>query len=239
MELQAQSVTPLYQQLYDILCGEINRGVYQPGGQIPSEDALCKTYGVSRVTVRSALGRMVDDGILVKKHGKGTFVAGPVFVESTSANGSFTKSCLQMGSVPSTHLVSRRLAKAGKVTAKHLGIADGESVWCVKRLRMTDGVPVIVEVDYFPASFDFLPGADLETTPILDVLASGCGRTGRFFFDTFDVRFAAKEQAALLDCPLNTPLLGISQVVYDEQRAPLYCNEQFIRSDLYKYAAAT
>ena len=90
--LNSDIAIPLYQQLYDLLLDQIRSGVYPPGSKIPSEEELCKTYDLSRVTVRNALGRLVDDNILVKRHGKGTFVATPVFTESAYANGSFTKS---------------------------------------------------------------------------------------------------------------------------------------------------
>ena len=100
--LNSDIAIPLYQQLYDLLLDQIRSGVYPPGSKIPSEEELCKTYDLSRVTVRNALGRLVDDNILVKRHGKGTFVATPVFTESAYANGSFTKSCEQMGATPST-----------------------------------------------------------------------------------------------------------------------------------------
>ena len=103
--LNSDIAIPLYQQLYDLLLDQIRSGVYPSGSKIPSEEELCKTYDLSRVTVRNALGRLVDDNILVKRHGKGTFVATPVFTESAYANGSFTKSCEQMGATPSTQVV--------------------------------------------------------------------------------------------------------------------------------------
>ena len=102
--LNSDIAIPLYQQLYDLLLDQIRSGVYPPGSKIP--------------TVRNALGRLVDDNILVKRHGKGTFVATPVFTESAYANGSFTKSCEQMGATPSTQVVSRKQVKAGKALAK-------------------------------------------------------------------------------------------------------------------------
>lgn len=237
--LQSDISTPLYQQICDILREQIESGVFKVGDKIPSEDNLCKMYNVSRVTVRNAIGHLVDDNILVKKHGKGTFVAGMAFVESPSANGSFTKSCLQMNAKPSTKLISRKLQKAGKTVAKHIGVEEGQKVICLKRLRLTNDIAVIFEVDYFTEDFEFMLHEDVEQIPMLDVIKKNIGKMGHKYLDTFEVRFATKEQAAWLNCPVNTPLLGVSQIVSGERHGILYYNEQFIRSDIYKYVVGS
>ncbi len=239
MKMNSDIAIPLYQQLYDILREQIEEGVYPAGSRIPSEEELCKTYNLSRVTVRNALGRMVDDNILVKKHGKGTFVATPVFTESAYAKGSFTKSCLQMGTTPTTRVVSRKFIKAGKMLAKQLQTEDGKRAVCIKRIRCTNDVAAIFEVDYFTEDFEFMMEADVETRPVLDVITEHCGLTSRQYIDTFEVHFAGKEQASWLQCPVNTPLLKVSQVVLNEMRGVLYYNEQYIRSDIYKYVVGS
>ncbi|MEG0770013.1 MAG: GntR family transcriptional regulator [Ruthenibacterium sp.] len=234
-QLHADSATPLYRQIYDILCDQISRGVYRAGAQIPSEEKLCEEYGVSRVTVRNAIQRMVDEKTLLKRHGKGTFVAAPVFVESASAHGSFTESCVLMGVVPGTKLISRNLQRAGRSVAGRLGIDEADTVICVKRLRMTNDAAAIFEADYFTEDFTFMLEDDVEHAPLREIIKANNGMLGTKYVDTFEVRFATKEHAQWLECPVNMPLLGISQVVYNEMHNVLYYNEQFIRSDIYKY----
>lgn len=73
--LEKKSQSPLYQQLMTRLKNDIVAGVYPAGGRIPSEQVLCDTYGVSRVTVRKAMLDLVQEGLLVRQQGKGTFVA--------------------------------------------------------------------------------------------------------------------------------------------------------------------
>ena len=73
--LEKKSQSPLYQQLMTRLKNDIVAGVYPAGGRIPSEQVLCDTYGVSRVTVRKAMLDLVQEGLLVRRQGKGTFVA--------------------------------------------------------------------------------------------------------------------------------------------------------------------
>ena len=238
-KLDPTSPKALYLQLYDTLSDAINQGAYAPGDPFPSESELVAAYGVSRVTVRKALSLLAQDGAVVRRKGRGTFVASPAFVESPRANGSFTLSCLERGVRPSTRLVSRRVVWASRAVATQLGLAEGESAISVARLRLIDDVPALLETDYFPQTMGFLMEADLVSRPILDVVAEGSGRMGHRHFDTFEVRYASPAAADLLGCPERSALLGVNMTVYDEQDAPLYYNEQLVRSDIYKYAMGT
>jgi GntR family transcriptional regulator len=236
MVASSDSPKMLYQQVYDALSDAVNCGLYKPGDMIPSEKELTESYGVSRVTVRKALDLMAREGTLVKKKGRGTFVASPAFVESPQANGSFTRSCMDKGVTPRTKLVSRKVVWASKAVARQLCLAEGDSVLLVARLRLMDDVPAILEYDYFPQELAFLLEADVTSRPILDVIYEGCGRMGHRHLDTFEVGYADKEKALLLGCRPNAALLRVNMTVFDEQDAPLYYNEEFIRSEIYKYA---
>jgi len=76
-EILEESGIPLYQQLKNILKGQILSGVLKPGDRIPPETELCAKYGVSRITVRQAIHSLVEEGFLYRKQGKGTFVTSP------------------------------------------------------------------------------------------------------------------------------------------------------------------
>lgn len=66
---------PLYQQLKSVLKDDIERGVYKSGDRLPSEPDLIREYGISRITVRQALDDLEVEGLIVRRHGKGTYVA--------------------------------------------------------------------------------------------------------------------------------------------------------------------
>ncbi len=91
----------LQEQLHDELFEQIQSGKYQPGDRIPSEMQLSQMYDISRVTVRNAIQQLVDEKILVKRHGKGTFVKVAVHTEGVFTGGSFTDTCLRMNATPS------------------------------------------------------------------------------------------------------------------------------------------
>lgn len=236
MNLESNSATPLYQQLYDTLSEQINAGKYQAGDKIPSEDQLSKMFKVSRITVRSALKHLVDDNVLIKKKGKGTFVAIPVRVESMSAGNSFTKSCIQINAVPSTKMISMSKQQADRKIERIFGIEPNEFVICMKRLRLIDGVAAIFEIDYFTKDFDFLIQEDFNGELLMEFIRKNTGIRAASTEDTYEVRHASKEHAEHLDCKVGTPLLQVSQTVFRENGKKLYYDEQYIRSDRYKYA---
>ncbi len=233
--LQSNIAAPLYQQLYDEILSKINSGEYKSGDRILSEEQLSKIYGISRITVRSGIQKLCDDNILVKKHGKGTFVSLPVHAETVSAEGSFTKSCLQMGKTPSTEIISKGLQKVEKKVTKSLGIGEDEKVICIERLRCVDGAAVILEEDYFISQFDFMLSADVEKTPLLETLRGNTGNVAKDFDRMFEIKYAGIKEAGLLDVVVGTPLLLVNEVVLGEQNQVIYFNRQTIRSDIYKF----
>lgn len=238
-KLIVDAATPLYTQIYQDILQKIDSGEYAPGDKIPTESELGELYGVSRVTIRSALNRLVEENQLVKRAGKGTFVSMPPFIESTHLEGSFTKSCLIRNAVPGTVLISNEIVEAKRDIAEGLGIERGTPVICIKRLRMVNSVASIFEVDYFRMDYDFMRYADLENTPLLETVREKTGKVGKRNESVIEVRRANQEQARFLECSTGEPLLGVSQVVMTAEREILYYNEQYIRSDRYKYVVGT
>jgi GntR family transcriptional regulator len=236
---KSDTVVPLYQQLYDAILGKIESGEYKHNQLIPSEQQLSDIYKVSRITVRSAIQRLADENILVKKRGKGTFVKPPSYVESISAGGSFTESCRQIGAVPGTKMIFRGFIPADAEIAQMLGVSVGSDVLFVKRLRLVDGLPAIFEEDYFHPRLDFLLQADLIGKSLLKVIGEHLGISSFKFDDLFEIVFASKEQAENLDCAVATPLLLVSQKAMTDRLVTVYYNRQYIRSDRYKYALRT
>lgn len=234
--LNSEISTPLYQQLCDTLKEQIKSGQYQAGDKIPSEEQLSKIYNISRITVRNALQNLVDENILLKKRGKGTYVAEQVRVESMYAGNSFTKSCLQINAVPSTKLISLSKEPAGKKISGVFGIEPDEFIICIKRLRLIDGMAAIYEVDYFKQAFDFLLQGEFEGVLLMEYIRRHTGIQAASIEDIYEVSHAAKEYGQYLDCKIGTPLLQVNQTVFTEDGSKLYYNEQYIRSDRYKYA---
>ncbi len=236
MNVRFHARTPVYKQLADIIRKSIENGEYAPGQQIPPEHTLCKMYHISRVTVRKSLQLLTDEGILERCQGKGTFVSMSDFIESSSAKGSFTLSCIQNGVRPSTKILSCEETDCDEKIRKDLGLENDEKVIIVVRVRCANDIPVIYETDYIPAKdHSYLLSTDLTDASLMDEMSSKAHVTFGGYDDMIDVRYAKERHAESLRCKKNAPLLGIYQKVFDTDGNIVYINEQIINSERYKY----
>ncbi|MDR1144048.1 MAG: GntR family transcriptional regulator, partial [Spirochaetaceae bacterium] len=216
-KIDPSNITPLYKQLYNVLLQAIKDGTFQPGDKIPSEDKLQEQFGISRVTVRNALQLLVDDEVLLRIHGKGTFVADGGFSENPLFGGSFTDTCLRLNVKPSTHIILCTVQPARLKASVKLGLDMGEEIIHIQRLRLVDGIACILEHDYFPRSFGFLLKAELENKSLFSLLKKK-GFRPDYFEDYYEIWYAPKKDAALLKCDPGTALLRVDQLIFSGGR---------------------
>ncbi|MCI4656581.1 GntR family transcriptional regulator [Cryobacterium zhongshanensis] len=136
-------------QLRSILA-ELVESSLAPHAAIPPERKLMTRYGVSRSTVREAIRQLVEEGVLYRVQGKGTFVAGER-VQSDLHLASFTEDMRRRGLVPATIVRSARLVEAPLAVRAALGLKADALVLEIERLRLADGVPMALERGYYPA----------------------------------------------------------------------------------------
>ncbi len=238
-KLSSNSSEPLYVQLMINIKNDIKNGIYKIGDQLPNEEILGETFGVSRITVRSAITQLVKEGVVVKKRGKGTYVSLPIYVESLSSGGSFSESCIQMKAVPSTVIQSKMIVKADLNISKYLGVQLGDSVIRVIRIRLVNNIETIVELDYFNKDFEFLFECDMCEKPLGEIMFNEIGSTIEKFEDYFSVCKASKEISEMLKCNIGKPLLVIDQIVLGKDNCIIYYNKQYIMSDHYTCSLTT
>lgn len=229
----------LQEQLYRYLRGRIANGTYQPGDRLPSENQLIAEQHVSRVTVRAALAQLVDEGIVVKRQGKGTFVKPAFYHEDNTDTGSFSEACHQLGIEPSTKVISIARSEASDDVARLLADDGGTAHEIIEltRIRLADGIPCIIEIDYLPGSFDFLMGCDLSDASLIRLIRKHAGIAVARFDDYFYAVRASRQQSDLLDVASGTPLLKIDERCQDERGNIVYVNYQFIVTDRYVHSA--
>ena len=119
-QIDRSSKLPLYHQLYQILRDEIVRGEWQPGDMIPPESELTERYGISRTTVRQVLDLLVNEGLIYRQQGRGTFVAHPTLEQALVRIVSFTEDMRQRGFKPGTRVLSSGLVQAPETIAQKL-----------------------------------------------------------------------------------------------------------------------
>lgn len=236
--LKQDAITPLYVQLMDELEASIRNGVYKPGDKIMTEAEMAREYGVSLITVRKAVGSLMEKGLVVRKQGKGTFVTKPKYSRNMKKLQSFTEMCEQMGVKPGAQVLENRLIMADKKVADRLGIEPGSNVVYISRLRLADGEPVLVEKSYFPLKYAFLLEEDLNNGSMFECLKEKAGAKVASSEKMIELCRATAEEAALMDVKKGDYLLFVKSTAYDENGEPMYAGIQLINGDrfsLYVY----
>lgn len=236
--LKQDAITPLYVQLMEELETSIRNGVYKPGDKTMTEAEMAKEYGVSLITVRKAVGSLMEKGLVVRKQGKGTFVTKPKYSRNMKKLQSFTEMCEQMGVKPGAQVLENRLIMADKKVADRLGIEPGSNVVYISRLRLADGEPVQVEKSYFPLKYAFLLEEDLNNGSMFECLKEKAGAKVASSEKMIELCRATAEEAALMDVKKGDYLLFVKSTAYDENGEPMYAGIQLINGDrfsLYVY----
>ncbi len=224
---------PIYVQIQEYLAEQILTGKFPPDTRIPSERDLSEELEVSRMTTRKALTELVNEGLLDRRHGSGTYVARPKvtyesgdlinYMETMRARNIATGSqLLEFGQVPA----SRRLAEK-------LSVEIGHSLYRIVILRLANHVPIILERNYFPCSrCQGLEEFDLEKTSISDLLSKAYGVKVNKINQTIEAVAASDDVADQLRVEDGFPLLMISQIMIDRETGdPVEYSQDFLRSD--------
>ncbi len=227
---------PLYDQLVDILTEKIEHE-YRPGDLLPSERELSDRYGLSRTTVRLALQELERLGLVVRQHGRGTFVADrSAQATNLMQTYSFTEQMRAMGRVPETTILEFCELEADKNLAEHLALRLGDRVYKLKRLRSADGMPLMVERAYLPVrKFLSLQRDMLENRALYDVIENEYHETIRVAEEEVFASIARSADAHLLDIPENAPVLDLVRTTYNLGNEIIEYTLSVARADQFKY----
>lgn len=235
----APSFTPLYEQVRARLVERLAAGEWSPGEAIPSEQALAARFNVAQGTVRKAIDALASDNLLVRRQGKGTFVA--THAEEAVSRFRFLSLRRDDGvdEYPHSRLVEVRRARAGAALSRALELKPGDGIILIRRVLSWDARPVLVDDIHLPACL--FPGFSRER-----VQAHAGSMYG--FFETFGVRMlearerikavAAKAVVAdLLGLPAGSPLLEIERVAFTFGARPVELRRSLCSTAAHHYAA--
>ena len=216
---------PLWIQAVNLINDEIASGALTPGMRLPPERQLCIQLGISRVTLRKALTRLVDEGVLSASHGRGWYVA--VQGGADAAPGaaaakdwpnsleSFTETAQRMGLTASSRVLRAEILPASFDEAEELSIAPGTPIFHLERVRLLNGVPIAIDRSRVPAELvpDF-PTTDFTVASVYDKLAEAGLELARAD-STIEAREADAYIATNLDIGEGKPVLAMHQIVVD------------------------
>ncbi|EOD01210.1 GntR family transcriptional regulator [Caldisalinibacter kiritimatiensis] len=153
--------SPLYRQIANKIREHINHGDYSYGEAIPSEIKLSKEYGVSRVTVRQAIDTLVNEGLLYKVQGSGTYVKEAKIEHNIYTVQGFTEEMRRLNKEPVNKVLEFKMEEPSDKIRQILKLQTGEMTFFVGRLRYVDNIPVVLEKTYLPVKL--FPDLSYET----------------------------------------------------------------------------
>lgn len=236
-KLDAASFVPLYQQLKEIMIENIDKGVWNPGDKIYSEQQLSEQFEVSRNTAKKAIEDLVQEGILYRIQGKGTFLSHPKIEQSLSAFYSFSQVLKEKGLKPKDIILEVSVEKATHKIAKALQISKGEEVIMLRRLRCANEEPIILEYSYFPKTRieDIDKLSLVGEMPLYDVLRTEFGIIVNSAKETFEPILIREEEEQYLDVELGSPALLLERTAYDLSKQPVEFCKSIVRGDRCKF----
>jgi GntR family transcriptional regulator len=234
------SFSPLYQQIKGLILGSLRAGEWKPGEAIPSETDLAARYRVSQGTVRKAIDELASENLLLRRQGKGTFVATHA---EAQVQFRFLKLVPDSGTRGSEgpaqrDIIECRRTRANVDVARALALRSGDPVLQVRRVLSFGGAPIILEDIWLPAA----PFKGLTA----ERLANYQGPMYALFETEFNVRMVRAEEkiraipaqtlhVALLRVKQNTPLLSVERIAYTYQDEPMELRQGYYRTDTHYY----
>jgi GntR family transcriptional regulator len=217
MTTQAMS---LYEQIADRIREEILGGVLRPGDRLPTERELGNTFNASRGTVRQALTRLADEGLVRRTQGSGTYVLASSPMSRFFSLSTFDDEMRSLGRIPSTRVLRAETIAAHADDAVRLDISPGEPVHRIDRLRLADNRPMAVEHRVLPARLcPALLEEDLEHQSIHWLLTSKYAIPIARIEHTVDRRPVTERAAGALGIDTAEIVMEIERLTYTEDRS--------------------
>ncbi|MEX5410574.1 transcriptional regulator PhoB [Atlantibacter hermannii] len=221
----------LYATVRQRLLDDIAQGVYRAGQQIPTESELCTLYNVSRITIRKAISDLVNDGVLQRWQGKGTFVQSKKVENALLTVSGFTDFGVSQGKPTREEVIEQERISADPF-CERLNIPGGSEIFRLMRVMYLDDEPLFIDSSWIP----------LSRYPSFDEIYTAGASTYKLFQEKFDTRvvsdkktidifMATKTEAQRLKCELGEPLFRISKIAFDQNARPVHYSELFCRAN--------
>ncbi len=217
------SAGPIYQVINKDIASLISSGTLKAGDRLESELKLAERYGVSRMTVRQALGELESEGLVLRRHGSGTYVSEPRSIQrSVNRLGSFHEEMGLEAKAVKTRLITQEVVTPDEGVSKDLRLAPGQTSSHLVRLRSVDKRPIAVQESWVP----YLLAPGLAREPLIDgslykTILDLAGIEIRWGEQEVTAAAASAELSALLDVPEGSPVISIRRVSYSAGNDPI------------------
>lgn len=226
----------LYARIRDELRAQIIAGAYRPHERLPSESDLMAHYGVSRITVRAAIGELEKEGVLFRLPGKGIYVSKPKPFQSLVRLEGFAEAMAQRGYETFNDVLSIETCPANEEVATRLGLPAREPVTRLRRVRYLNRVPVSFDVTYVATHIgERLARDELATRDIFLILENDYGIALGFADLTLDAIRADDDIATALQIERGDPVLRVVRLTHSATGVPIDFEYLHCRSDNFQF----
>lgn len=227
---------PLYARLRDQLRAGILDGRLQPHQKLPSESELSAAHGVSRITVRQALGDLQKEGLILRLQGKGAYVSHPHSSQSLNRLQGLGEALADQGQSVHSQRLSMKRMKAPPAVAGELGLAAATEAYRLIALRYVDREPISVNRSWFPLALgERIARLDLSGRDLIEVLEKDLGqKVAQAQLDISAVAMPAWE-ARKLKVSAGEPALRVHRIVGSAKDVPLQVETAIYRADAFSY----
>jgi GntR family transcriptional regulator len=225
--------TTVHAQIEDWLAGAIASGQLAAGDRLPTEHDLAAWLGVSRMTLRHALGELAQRGLVSRAVGRGggTFVAEPKLDQDLTTLAGFSEQLRRHGLVAGARVLSAAEHPASPAAARALGLAAKEPVYDVRRIRLAAGRPIVLEHSLFPAArFTGMLDCPLDGS-LYELLEQKYGQRPHRAREVLEPVSANQQEAVLLQVAAGAPLMLVERTAYDQDGQALEFARDLFRGD--------
>ena len=231
--LDKNTPIPLYFQLKEILKEKIETGELKPGDLLPSERELKEKYQISRPTIRQALNELVNDGLVYREKGKGTYVAKPKinygFIQKFTT---FYDDMKEKGFNTKTRVIKLEVKSGRKALAKKLNIEANDKIIIINRLRFVKGEPIVSVMNHIPYKLcPQLVEEDLKDKSLYRIMADKFDIVPYRAQITLEPIVAEEFDSELLDINVGAPMQLMQNITYTRDGTVMDYFESRFRGD--------
>jgi GntR family transcriptional regulator len=236
---------PLYAQLAAYIKIHIQASVFKPGDKMIAEQDLCGILRVSRTTIRQSMNRLVDEGLLVRYRGKGSFIADQKLRRNINYMYNFTENIRDSGAVPSSIVLQNEVRQASPIINEKLRLPRGtDRVFFLSRLRCADNEPLIIEKTYIPYYLcEGIEAIDFSGVSLYQTLSGRYSLNLFHAVETIEAVIISGDNERKLKCRGRMPGYRIQRISYLESgyifeytTSVTRADKCIFRLDLYKNA---
>ncbi len=222
---------PLHRQVFLVVRDQILHGHYRPGDALPTEEELCREFGVSRITVRRAMSDLVNLALIKRRHAQGTFVQEHPSLNRRIPSLSFIEGLKKSAVETTVQVLDVREGVPPHEVEQLLHLADGESALRIHRLRSVGKEPVLLSDSWVIKQHAAgITRTSLRKTALYDLLVANGVEFGRMIQE-ITASAATPQAAELMQVEVGTPLLRLVRVMHDAIDQPVQYLQFYLSPD--------